>query len=319
MEILLIDDGSTDNTGKMCDEWHERDSRIRVIHKQNEGLPYARKTGIENATTEYVAFVDADDWIDTNMYNDMMSALLTTNSDIAQCDFCTVFEDGRTRHRVNERQSNIQIMDRIEAMTKILIPYWSAYWLHIFKKTLLNHIPFNKDLAYGEDLIIHHIFHRASQTVYLDREYYFYLIRSDSISHHGSIQDDMKRYCEISDAYYERYSFVKQHPEYYNSLPFYKHKTICLCLGYIRNMIEYPKYFRKDHFKCKVEQLHSISITKEDKLRKGLRLEKYMIRISPKLYKFLRMLFVCIIRIANKLNITNIKTSNRMETVLAKW
>ena len=72
LEILLINDGSTDQTRERCDEWQKKDQRIRVINKQNEGLSYVRKTGIENATAEYVTFVDVDDWISLDMYADMM-------------------------------------------------------------------------------------------------------------------------------------------------------------------------------------------------------------------------------------------------------
>jgi len=320
LEILLIDDGSTDSTGKKCDEWKNRDLRIRVIHKQNEGLPYARKTGVENTTADYIAFVDSDDWIDTNMYSDMMSALLTTNSDIAQCDYCTVYEDGRVKHRVNERQSDLQVMNRMEAMKKIILkPYWTAFWINIFKKHLFDGIVFKKELAYGEDLIIHYMFHRSSQTVYLDREYYFYLIRNDSISNHGAIQDDMKRFCEITDAWYDRYIFLKPHPEYNNIIKFVKHKTICLCMGLMRNMIVYPKCFPKEHFKYTVKQLSSISITQDDKLHKLIKFEIRIIMFNPKLYKILRTLYVFVIRITNKLKITNRKTSVRMMNVLLYW
>jgi len=66
LEILLIDDSSPDNSGMMCDAWQDRDKLTRVIHKQNEGSSFARKTEVDNTTAEYVTFVDSDDWIDEN-------------------------------------------------------------------------------------------------------------------------------------------------------------------------------------------------------------------------------------------------------------
>ena len=68
LEILVIDDGSKDSSGDIADTYAVKDSRIRVIHKKNEGLPQARKTGVENATGEYIGFVDADDWIEPDMF-----------------------------------------------------------------------------------------------------------------------------------------------------------------------------------------------------------------------------------------------------------
>jgi glycosyltransferase involved in cell wall biosynthesis len=321
LEILLIDDGSTDNTGMLCDTWQERDSRIRVIHKQNEGLPYARKTGIENSTAEYVTFVDSDDWIDTNMYADMMTALLSTNSDIADCDMCLVYDDGRMEHRVNERHTTIKTMGRVESVIMVLEDHgWrTSFGTKIFKKTLFEHIQFPKRRLYGEDTIVHDLFHQTSQTVLLNSEYYFYYQRDDSATKVRNIRKEMKNYSDFSDAYYERYCFVKQHPEYHSALPFIEHKTICLCLGLLRNMMAYPQYFTDEYFKVKVEQLRSIPLTHNDKLRTVLKYEMYMIKMSPKLYKILRSVYVRIIHGANKLKITKRQTSNQMYTAFWKW
>ena len=158
LEILLIDDGSPDNSGAICDTWQERDSRIRVIHKQNEGSSYARKTGVEIATAEYITFVDSDDWIDRNMYSDMMTALLSTNSDIVQCDFCIVHEDGRIEHRVQERNTTVETMGRVEGVIMILEDHdWrTSMFTKIFKKKLFEHVEFPKGRAYGEDMIETH-------------------------------------------------------------------------------------------------------------------------------------------------------------------
>jgi len=308
LEIILINDGSYDNTGAICDVWREKDKRIRVIHKQNEGQSYARKTGFEASTAEYIAFVDSDDWIDIKMYTDMMSALLKTNSDIAMCNYCTVYGDGQKKHRANELvlKGTFEILDRVEAITKITTEHsWTTFWIYIFRRTLFEQVVFPKGRGYAEEMIIHYMFHKAKQTVFVDHEYYFYLIRNDSVSRIGGMKEDMKRCSEISDGYFERYSFVKQYPEYSNILPYVKGSTINWKLMLIRNMVAVPQYFTKEYFKVKVEQLNSIPINIENRFSRKIKLEIKLIKFSPTLYKILRGLYNCIIRATNKLKITN--------------
>ena len=85
IEILLIDDGSTDGSGALCDKWQRLDSRIRVIHKKNGGLASARNTGIQNASGDYFGFVDSDDWISLNMYETLLHLIVEFSADIACC------------------------------------------------------------------------------------------------------------------------------------------------------------------------------------------------------------------------------------------
>lgn len=85
LEIILVDDGSPDNCPQMCDEWAEKDARIRVIHKENSGVSDARNVGIAHATGEVLAFVDSDDYIDENMYELLVSALQRTDAEMACC------------------------------------------------------------------------------------------------------------------------------------------------------------------------------------------------------------------------------------------
>ena len=178
LEILLINDGSTDNTAMLCDAWQKKDERIKVIHQQNEGASTTRKNGVKLALGDYITFVDADDWIDKNMYADLMSALLATNSDIAHCDFCIVYEDGRMEHRVQERKTAHKIMDRTEGVIMVISDrkWRSALFCKVYKKKLFDIVEFPRGRVYGEDMIIHEIFHQASQTVFIDREYYFYMV-----------------------------------------------------------------------------------------------------------------------------------------------
>ena len=307
LEILLVNDGSTDGTDKICDSWQERDHRIRAIHQQNEGVSCARNNGIKHVDGEYVAFVDADDWIDVNMYSDMMSALLSTGSDIVHCDLCIVYDDGSMEHRVNERDVTVRIMGRAEGVIMILDDHkWrTQIGCKIYKKILFENIEFPKGRIYGEDMIVHDLFHHAAQTVFLDKEYYFYLVRNDSASRQGNTKVEMKKISDYSDANFERYSFVVNHPEYQSVLPFIKHKTINLAVGLMRNMVAYPQYFTKEYIKVKTEQLRSITPSEEYKLQRGINFELNIIKISPQLYKILRLLYVFTIRVTNKLKITN--------------
>ena len=316
LEILLIDDGSTDSTGTICEAWEEKDKRIRVIHKQNEGSSYARKTGVENVTAEYVSFVDADDWIDANMYADMMAALLTTDSDIAQCSVCEVFEDGRIRHRDSEYTTGtFDVVGRIEGVLLILEDYkWRSWmWCKIFKKHLFDDIEFPQR-GFGEDFISHELFHKAKQSVYLYHKYYFYLQRSGSITKAIDIPTEMKNQWDYFEAYFDRYSFVNQHSEYHSALSQVTYMTVSVGVNLLRNMIEHPQYFTNDYFYAKAEQIRSISLTQEDKnrLRRSIKINLYVLKISPKFYQILKLFYLHILHISNKLKITNRPTTRSL-------
>ena len=85
MEIILVDDGSTDGSSIICDNYSKRYENIKVIHKQNGGLSSARNTGIDNCSGRYISFIDSDDWIDKEMFSEMIAQLEADNSDIVIC------------------------------------------------------------------------------------------------------------------------------------------------------------------------------------------------------------------------------------------
>ena len=92
LEIIVVDDGSTDDTGAICDRISSEDQRVQVIHKENGGLAEARNAGVEKATGAYIAFVDGDDWIDSNMYEEMLGALKEQHADLAICRYRQVYK-----------------------------------------------------------------------------------------------------------------------------------------------------------------------------------------------------------------------------------
>ena len=94
LDIILVDDGSPDKCGAMCDAWAEKDSRIRVVHKQNEGLGFARNSGLDVANGEYFAFLDSDDYLENTMYERLMEKAHKTGADIAVCGYYVQMPDG---------------------------------------------------------------------------------------------------------------------------------------------------------------------------------------------------------------------------------
>ena len=96
LEIILVDDGSPDNCPTLCDEWAKKDNRIKVIHKKNAGLGYARNTGIENATGEYICFFDSDDYIALDTIEKAYSLAVQEKSDMVVFGFCNVKANGET-------------------------------------------------------------------------------------------------------------------------------------------------------------------------------------------------------------------------------
>ena len=86
IEIILVDDGSTDNSGLICDDYAQKDKRIRVIHKQNGGLGAARQSGLEVASGDYFCVCDADDWVEPAMYEELCKKAIETGADIVMCD-----------------------------------------------------------------------------------------------------------------------------------------------------------------------------------------------------------------------------------------
>jgi glycosyltransferase involved in cell wall biosynthesis len=306
LEILLIDDGSTDRTGILCDVWQEKDKRIRVIHKQNEGLSYARKTGIENATAEYVSFVDSDDWIDAGMFSRLMQALLSTNSDIAQCGYRKIFEDGRIEHcNTAGKAGSFEIVGRKKGVLLILDGrIWDSFlWNKIFKTRLFEHIEFPKGRTYEDIPIMFWLFHHASQSVYLFDEYYNYFQRSNSITQETNIAKKMKNRSDFYEAYHERTQFVEQHPEYHSILCYMRNFEMYAGMYALRDAVAYPQHFPDHYFETLSAHVKSFPFSLKPKRLKSspfpvkaivpyfILVELLILKRNPRWYRRFRLFY----------------------------
>lgn len=184
LEIILVNDGSSDGSPQICDEYAKKDVRVKVIHQQNAGVSVARNTGIEAAIGDYITFVDSDDWLQCIMYEEMCKITMSADaSDVVMCDFKTVKND-------KEDEVSAPIRKGFYSKSKIIaelyptllvtedfgrIPIVSAC-ICFFKRTLLieSKILFDATLKYSEDyLFMANVMVRANSFYYLKEHYYY--------------------------------------------------------------------------------------------------------------------------------------------------
>lgn len=180
IEIILVDDGSTDNSGTICDTIALSDERIRVIHKENGGLSSARNVGIKNARGSYYGFIDSDDYIEPDMFEVLYRNIINFGADLSICGILDVF-DGRD----NRRTKNItQLIDNKEAIRRVLEGQeFSVNAVNkLYKKELFDGIlyPVGK---YTEDaFVIIEILLKCKKVVYTTEQKYYYYHRENSIT-----------------------------------------------------------------------------------------------------------------------------------------
>lgn len=181
LEIILVDDGSPDNCPAMCDEWAKKDSRIKVIHKQNGGLSDARNAGMAIAGGEYMGFVDSDDWIAPEMYERLVNALEQDGSDIAACSVEMIWEDD-TPSRMLTKSGN-SVLRKEEAMRAIIEESWlkQPVWYKLYKTKMVRDILFPVG-KYHEDVFwSYQAIGKAQKVGVIDYVGYYYWQRSGSI------------------------------------------------------------------------------------------------------------------------------------------
>lgn len=182
LEIIVIDDGSTDGTGNIIDELAKKDSRIITIHKENGGVSAARNTGLDIAKGDYIGFVDGDDIIESDMYELLLRNALKYQADISHCGYQMVFPN-RVDHYYNTGEVRIQnqyegVYDLIKA-DKVEPGLWNK----LYKRELVSAHRLDNKIKINEDLLYNYIlFKEAKISVFEDVSKYHYMIRSNSAS-----------------------------------------------------------------------------------------------------------------------------------------
>ena len=194
-EIILINDGSTDGSLAVCEEYAEKDSRIRIINQENKGLSATVRVGIRAAACEYIGFVDSDDYIEPDMYTLMAENMKKYDADVVWCEYDKVNEDGKRLNEELENEGEINVYDKENGRFSIvvyLLPFAPVKSITgsrcnklVKKDLLINNIAFEDfGINVGEDLaLITPVMFTANRIVHINKFLYHYLQRSTSIVH----------------------------------------------------------------------------------------------------------------------------------------
>ncbi len=180
LEILLVDDGSTDGCAAICDAWAAKDHRIRVIHKDHGGPSDARNAGLAIAQGDFIGFVDSDDYIAPTMYQELMDRLTETGSDIAVCGARMVWENGKTAMLTCPGSA---VLDNTAAMKSIITEDWlkQTVWNRLYRRFTVENIPFETGKLHEDVYWSYQAIARAAQVCVFDTPLYFYRQRNASI------------------------------------------------------------------------------------------------------------------------------------------
>lgn len=203
LEIIVVDDGSVDATGRILDELAEDDDRIQVIHEENGGLAHARNTGIARARGNYIGFVDGDDWIDPDMYEKLFSAMKDRQADLAVCRYRQI---SRTR-TLDQSVDRAVLFEGQEALAVYVeereeFAIQNAAWNKLYRKELLTGNLFPEGRWYEDIVFATEALARARRCIYLDIALYNYIIdREDSIM---NCRINSRTFTDQIPAYYEK-------------------------------------------------------------------------------------------------------------------
>lgn len=285
LDIILVDDGSPDRCGEMCEEFAKQDSRIRVIHKENGGLSSARNAGLDAMQGEYVGFVDSDDWIEPDMYKNMIELALEHKAQIVCCGIKKNDENGN-EYLFNNGVDEFAVFNTQEALNEL--PFntriTNSLCDKVFHKCIFNTVRMKPGIIYEDHEVMHRCVYCAEKTIYTGQPYYNYTYNSESITG-GKANIKLYGFLPSGRArmeFYETYS-----PQ---SVPLVKAKYIEFCLGLLYKTNSVPD--------CKIAKKELIkeikTMLKKDKaipFCKSMKVKVVAFKMSVPLYLLLMHVF----------------------------
>ncbi|MGN0521376.1 MAG: glycosyltransferase family 2 protein [Eubacterium sp.] len=252
LEIILVDDGSPDGCPRKCDEWAERDSRIKVIHKENGGISSARNAGLDNATGDFIGFVDGDDFIENDFYEILINNLIENDADISFCSF-KYYNDGSTSYSTGvEYQNNLTVLNS----KALLSDFFSSckgelvsLCNKVIKRSLFEGLRFPQGRIFEDWTLSPMLYSKCEKAVFMPAHKYCYII------HQGSAvrTQTVKRYCDCVSADYDHYCFFNnlQISDYNGQISSFARSDFLKCIKYYTPSAKNKKLLKQAYEKCR--------------------------------------------------------------------
>lgn len=242
LEIILVNDGSTDKSLEICRRWEKKDKRIIVIDKTNGGLASSRNAGLEKASGEYIGFVDHDDYIDSKMYEIMMNDMRNNNADIVMCSSYGLYENGDLERSYagydSFKATGKEVTKRMLEYEKI---FCSSVWSKLYKRKVIGDIRFVDEIVLGEDYYFNGRLYPRINSFYYNKEPFYYYRKRE-----GSMSRDV-----VNDHFFDKYKVVDKLVDYYEENGFGKREDFANIRLGISYEIVYRLYLNKAEKKYK--------------------------------------------------------------------
>lgn len=182
-ELILVDDGSTDRSGSLCNEYAKKDERIAVIHQKNAGLSEARNTGIQAAKGSFISFLDSDDFIHPAMYQLLYQNVEESDSDISVCDFQYIYSHKQAiAESVKNEYKVISNLEAVESIVRDGDRKMITAWCKLYRKNLFEDLTFPKGRYHEDEYITYRLFYQANTVAVSEAKLYYYRQRNNSIT-----------------------------------------------------------------------------------------------------------------------------------------
>lgn len=285
LEIILVDDGSTDSSGIMCDEWAKKDSRIKVIHKINGGLSDARNYGIKAAHGRWIGFVDGDDYIALDMYENLFNNrviegitvcgyYLVKNTEVIPCPAIDATF-------ISQKTIDLYLQNEINASKTGEFTYFGSYaWNKLYDKSMFSNISYPIGKKFEDMYIILELIHIAKKIRFIPDCEYYYIQRMDSITHSfQSIQIDSLN---------ARLKQKKELVQFWNIDD--ERIEILIAIEYFSILKQYallPQTMRRKYSNIRHEAWRVLRKIGYKNFSRKMKFKLFLCMISPTLYKFI--------------------------------